>query len=104
MNGNYSLPVNLGNPDEYSVKDFAHLIHDLTGSNSTIKFLPATTDDPKQRKPDITIAKEKIGWKPVVPVRVGLEKTIAYFRSVILFILFLYRLVSIFLSLYIKID
>lgn len=81
MNGNYSLPVNLGNPDEYSVKDFAYLIRELTNSNSTIKFLPATTDDPRQRKPDITVAQEKIGWKPTVPVRVGLEKTIAYFRS-----------------------
>jgi UDP-glucuronate decarboxylase len=81
MNGNYSLPVNLGNPDEYSVKDFAHLIKELTNSNSTIKFLPSTTDDPKQRKPDITVAREKIGWKPTVPVRIGLEKAIAYFRS-----------------------
>lgn len=81
MNGNYSLPVNVGNPDEYTVKDFAVLIKELTGSNSTIRFLPATKDDPKQRRPDITMAKEKLGWSPKVPVRVGLAKTIEYFRK-----------------------
>lgn len=83
MNGNYSQPVNLGNPDEYTVKDFAHLIKELTGSNSTIQMLPATKDDPRQRKPDITTAGERLGWKPVVPVRVGLSKAIEYFRKVI---------------------
>jgi nucleoside-diphosphate-sugar epimerase len=82
MNGNYSQPVNLGNPDEYSVKEFAHLIKEIIQSNSTIKYLPATQDDPRQRKPDITTAQERIGWKPIVPVKVGLEKTIAYFRQV----------------------
>ncbi|CAE7382384.1 Uxs1, partial [Symbiodinium microadriaticum] len=81
MNGNYSQPVNLGNPDEYSVKDFAAFIKELTKSNSTIKFLPATQDDPRQRKPDITTAKERIGWSPQVPVRVGLAKAIEYFRK-----------------------
>ena len=82
MNGNYSLPVNLGNPDEYKVKDFAVLIKELTVSNSSIRFLPATQDDPRQRRPDITVAKTKIGWSPKVPVRVGLAKTIEYFREV----------------------
>eukprot|EP00981_Chlorochromonas_danica_P003778 scaffold691_cov181-Ochromonas_danica.AAC.31 len=81
MNGNYSLPVNIGNPDEYTVKDFAHLIKELTQSNSTVKFLPATKDDPRQRRPDITTAKEKLGWQPSVPVKIGLSKTIDYFRK-----------------------
>ena len=81
MNGPYSLPVNLGNPDEYTVKDFATLIKGLTNSNSTIKMLPATKDDPRQRKPDITLAKERINWQPRVPVREGLTKTIEYFRK-----------------------
>jgi UDP-glucuronate decarboxylase len=81
MEGNYSLPVNIGNPDEYKVKDFAVLIKDITGSNSTIRALPATTDDPKQRRPDITTAKRELGWSPKVPVRVGLSKTIEYFRQ-----------------------
>lgn len=62
-------------------QDFAVLIKDLTGSNSTIRSLPATTDDPKQRRPDITTAKREIGWSPKVPVRVGLAKTIEYFRQ-----------------------
>jgi UDP-glucuronate decarboxylase len=53
----------------------------LTQSNSTIRFLPKTEDDPRQRKPDITTAKNKIGWSPKVPVKVGLSKAIEYFRS-----------------------
>eukprot|EP01040_Poterioochromonas_malhamensis_P003169 gene3169-3377_t len=81
MNGNYSLPVNIGNPDEYTVKDFAILIKELTNSASTIKYLPATTDDPKQRRPDISLAKEVLQWSPKVPVKVGLSKTIDYFRG-----------------------
>ena len=63
------------------LQDFAILIKDLTGSNSTIRALPATTDDPKQRRPDITTAKRELGWSPKVPVRVGLAKTIEYFRQ-----------------------
>merc|ERR1711871_1077498 len=81
MNSNYSQPVNLGNPDEYTVGDFAVLIKDITGSTSTIRMLPATEDDPRQRKPDITCARKNIGWSPKVPVREGLTKAIAYFRK-----------------------
>ncbi len=81
MNGNYSQPVNIGNPDEYSVKDFAIFIKELTNSNSTIRFLPATTDDPRKRKPDISVAKRVLGWEPKVHVRDGLIKTIEYFRE-----------------------
>ncbi len=81
MNGNYSQPVNLGNPDEYTVGDFATLIKELTSSNSTIKMLPATKDDPRQRKPDISTAKAQLNWSPTVPVREGLAKAIKYFRQ-----------------------
>ena len=81
MNGNYSQPVNIGNPDEYTVHDFAHLIKDITGSNSTIQMLPATKDDPRQRKPDISTAKLHINWQPRVPVKDGLVKTVSYFRK-----------------------
>ena len=80
MNGNYSQPVNIGNPAEFKVRDFAHLIKELTQSNSTIISLPATKDDPQQRKPDISTAKKYIKWQPVVDVRDGLKKTIEYFR------------------------
>lgn len=58
------------------------MIKELTGSNSTVKFLPATEDDPKQRRPDITTARERIGWSPKVPVKVGLAKAIEYFSQV----------------------
>jgi len=87
MEGNYTLPVNLGNPDEYQVREFASLIKELTSSNSTIKFLPATRDDPKQRKPDITTAKEQIQWSPKVPVKIGLAKAIEYFSQVIMYMI-----------------
>jgi UDP-glucuronate decarboxylase len=83
MNGSYDLPVNLGNPEEYSVKDFAKYIKSLTNSNSEIIFLPKSQDDPSQRRPDITTAKDQLGWAPQVPVEKGLKKTIAYFESVL---------------------
>ena len=69
MNGNYSQPVNIGNPDEYTVRNFAELVKEITNSNSTINYLPSTTDDPKQRKPDISTAMKHLGWQPRVPVR-----------------------------------
>lgn len=81
MNGHYDGPVNLGNPEEYTIKAFAHKIHAMTKSNSTIKQLPSTEDDPKQRKPDITTAKRELGWQPRVAVDEGLRKTIAYFTN-----------------------
>lgn len=83
MEGNYDQPVNLGNPDEYTVANFATYIKKLTNSASTITFLDHSQDDPTQRKPDIHIAKEKIGWEPVVSVEDGLKNTIAYFQNVL---------------------
>merc|ERR1740139_1858785 len=83
MNGNYDLPVNLGNPDEYTVQQFAEHIKEKTKSKSKIVNLPASTDDPQQRKPDITIAKTKIGWQPKVTVEEGLTKTVEYFKRVL---------------------
>lgn len=62
------------------------LIKELTGSNATIKHLPATQDDPRKRRPDITTAKRELGWSPKVPVRIGLAKTIEYFRQVRFFL------------------
>eukprot|EP00522_Entomoneis_paludosa_P002739 CAMPEP_0172474884 /NCGR_PEP_ID=MMETSP1065-20121228/69589_1 /TAXON_ID=265537 /ORGANISM="Amphiprora paludosa, Strain CCMP125" /LENGTH=514 /DNA_ID=CAMNT_0013233077 /DNA_START=156 /DNA_END=1700 /DNA_ORIENTATION=- len=83
MNGDYDLPVNLGNPEEYTVKSFAEYIHTLTKSESKIIFLPKSEDDPTQRRPEIVTAKAKIGWEPVVKVESGLKKTIDYFRRVL---------------------
>lgn len=66
MESNYTLPVNLGNPDEYAIKQFAEQIIKFTGSKSKVKLLPASVDDPKQRKPDITRAKQELSWEPQV--------------------------------------
>lgn len=83
MNGGYDMPVNLGNPDEYTVKHFAEYIKEITGSESEISFLPATKDDPTQRKPDISTAKRELGWEPRVTVKEGLQQAIAYFSRVL---------------------
>ena len=120
MNGKYDQPVNIGNPDEYSVLQFAKMVKELVNSNSTIKYLPATQgklshlmyaicmcvrviylcicfdssltfvhlwlhlhipDDPRQRKPDIRVAKAEIGWQPLISVKDGLRKTVEYFQA-----------------------
>lgn len=83
MEGKYDQPVNLGNPDEYTVGNFAKYIKDLTKSESEIIFLPHSQDDPTQRKPIIDVAKKEIGWEPVVSVESGLKKTIEYFQNVL---------------------
>jgi len=74
-------PVNLGNPIETTILEFAERIIRLTGSSSKIIFQPLPADDPKQRQPDITLADDKLKWKPVVQVEDGLKRTIDYFRS-----------------------
>ncbi|KHG65062.1 NAD-dependent dehydratase [Thermus sp. 2.9] len=83
MEVDYPLPVNLGNPEEYRVLELAHLVKELTGSPSPIVFRPLPEDDPKQRRPDITLARRLLGWEPRVPVREGLQRTIEYFREVL---------------------
>jgi len=83
MNGEYSQPVNIGNPDEYTVNKFADFIKELTKSSSTIKHLEATEDDPRKRRPDITVAKRELGWSPKYEVKEGLKNTIEYFASVL---------------------
>jgi UDP-glucuronate decarboxylase len=77
-------PVNIGNPGEFTMLELAQHIIDLTGSKSKIIFLPLPADDPTQRQPDITLAKEKLGgWEPKVPLRNGLMKTIEYFDQLL---------------------
>jgi UDP-glucuronate decarboxylase len=83
MNNDYDGPVNLGNPDEFTVKKFAEYIKTLTKSESEIRMLEKTQDDPSKRKPDISLAREKLGWEPKVTVEEGLTKTIAYFQAVL---------------------
>jgi dTDP-glucose 4,6-dehydratase len=77
-------PVNLGNPNEWRILDFAEHIKKLTGTRAPIEFLPLPQDDPKQRRPDITKAKEVLGWEPRVSLDEGLSETIAYFRGVLI--------------------
>ena len=75
-------PVNIGNPGEFTMVDLARQVIRLTGSQSEIVFYPLPADDPKQRKPDIMLAREKLGgWIPTVPLEEGLKKTIQYFQS-----------------------
>ena len=74
-------PVNLGNPSERTILDFAKLIIELTGSKSKIVYRPLPGDDPTQRKPDISLAKKELGWEPKVDIRDGLAKTIEYFEK-----------------------
>ncbi len=74
-------PLNLGNPAETTILEFAQRIIELTGSGSNIIFKDLPSDDPKQRQPDITLAMEKLGWEPHVPLETGLENTIDYFKA-----------------------
>lgn len=81
MMSDESLPVNIGNPREMTVLEFAREILRLTGSRSRIVFKPLPTDDPRQRRPDITRAGKLLDWSPEVTLTAGLEKTLAYFRN-----------------------
>ena len=84
MNGpdEFVGPVNLGNPGEYSMLELAESIVRLTGSKSRLEFKPSPMDDPRRRRPDIRLAKEKLGWEPQVKLQEGLQKSIAYFREI----------------------
>jgi nucleoside-diphosphate-sugar epimerase len=76
-------PVNLGNPTEFTIYELARLVLELTGSSSAIEYRPLPADDPRVRRPDISRARELLGWEPKVALREGLERTIPYFRSVL---------------------
>ena len=75
-------PVNIGNPGEFTIRELAELSIELTGSRSTIIHRPLPVDDPERRRPDITLAKERLGWEPSIPLREGLTRTIDWFRTV----------------------
>jgi UDP-glucuronate decarboxylase len=74
-------PINLGNPSEFTILELAELVIDITGSTSTIEHHPLPVDDPQQRKPDITLAKQILDWRPTVDLETGLKKTVAYFET-----------------------
>lgn len=77
----FTGPINLGNPMEYTIKQLAEKVIELTGSKSKICYMPLPGDDPKQRKPDISLAKRTINWEPKVHLEEGLKKTIEYFKN-----------------------
>ena len=79
----FTGPVNLGNPEEYRIIDLAEKIIDLTNSKSKIVFKPLPQDDPRRRRPDITLAKEKLNWEPTTKVEEGLKRTIEYFEDLL---------------------
>jgi UDP-glucuronate decarboxylase len=80
---NFIGPVNIGNPVELKIKDLAEKIIELTGSKSKIVYQPLPQDDPKQRQPDISLAKKHLHWQPRVGLKEGLQNTIEYFRTAI---------------------
>lgn len=81
MNGEHTGPVNLGNPDEYTILELAQKIQQMVNPNADIKYEPLPQDDPRQRQPDITKAKNWLGWQPTIPLEEGLKLTIEDFRS-----------------------
>jgi len=81
LDSNETGPINIGNPNEFTMLELAELVLEVTGSSSGIVHEPLPVDDPRQRRPDITLAGDRLGWKPQVELRDGLERTAAYFRS-----------------------
>jgi len=79
----FTGPVNTGNPNEFTIKELAEKVIELTGSKSELVYKPLPSDDPTQRRPDITLAKEKLGWEPRVQLEEGLKKTIPYFEGLL---------------------
>ena len=78
----FTGPVNIGNPAEFTIRELAELTRELTGSTVPFVERPLPTDDPERRRPDISLARERLGWEPLVPLRAGLGRTIDWFRSI----------------------
>ena len=81
---NFAGPINIGNPIEFTIKELAEKVIDMTNSSSKIIYAPARSDDPFRRKPDITLAKEKLGWEPIIMLEEGLQKTINHFEKILI--------------------
>ncbi len=84
MMSDYVLPMNIGNPEEHTILEFAEIILKMTGSGSRIVFKELPLDDPKQRRPDITKARELLGWEPEIGLEKGLKETIGYYRRIVI--------------------
>jgi dTDP-glucose 4,6-dehydratase len=83
LDSDVTVPVNIGNPDEYTIEQLAKMTLAVTGSASTLTYVPIPVDDPTQRQPDITRARELLGWEPTIGLAEGLQRTAKYFRSVL---------------------
>jgi UDP-glucuronate decarboxylase len=79
----FTGPINIGNPCECTILELAKHVIEVTGSSSRLIFKPLPTDDPRQRKPDISLANEVLGWKPTIELKVGLERTARYFERLL---------------------
>ncbi|HEU4840849.1 MAG TPA: UDP-glucuronic acid decarboxylase family protein [Ilumatobacteraceae bacterium] len=80
LDGEHTGPINIGNPNEYTIKQLAEMAVEVTGSSSTVTYEPLPVDDPTQRQPDLTLARSLLGWEPVIQLREGLTRTAEYFR------------------------
>jgi dTDP-glucose 4,6-dehydratase len=83
LDSDYVGPVNIGNPEEFTVRELAHIVLEVTGSSSEIIYEPLPIDDPAQRRPDIGLARRLLGWEPKVELRDGLVRTAEYFRTIL---------------------
>jgi len=83
LNNNPDIPINLGNPNEFTILELAKVVIEITNSKSKIVNNPLPLDDPKQRCPDISLAKSTLNWEPTIELREGIEKTAAYFKQII---------------------
>ena len=79
----FTGPINTGNPREFIIKELAEKVIELTGSSSELEYKTLPQDDPIQRQPDITLAKEKLGWEPKIQLEQGIKKTITYFEELL---------------------
>jgi dTDP-glucose 4,6-dehydratase len=83
LDSDLTTPVNIGNPEEFTITELAELVLEVTGSSSEVVHLPLPVDDPAQRRPDIELARRRLGWAPTVGLREGLERTAGYFRHLL---------------------
>jgi UDP-glucuronate decarboxylase len=81
MNGDYTGPINIGNPEEYTILELAQAVQKMVNPGAEIIFKPLPQDDPQRRRPDITKAKSLLGWQPTVPLQEGLKITVEDFRN-----------------------
>jgi dTDP-glucose 4,6-dehydratase len=77
------MPVNIGNPNEFTILECARLVLKVTGSKSRIRYVPLPQDDPKQRRPDITKARQLLGWEPKIDLEAGLRRSFEYFKKAV---------------------